>query len=335
MSIRMCVIGCGWIVQSNHGPALRVLAQRGEVELAACCDLDAAAARKVQQEFGFGRIDTDLDAMLDRERPDAVLVAVPPEVACAIGKRVLSRGLPTLLEKPPADTLEGLDSMIALAKEKQVIHQVAFNRRFAPILVELRRRLASAGPVHCLQAWMMRSNRRDPDFSTTAIHLIDAVRFVLNDEYRSLNLRYQTWSSAGSPVTNFSIEGVMASGAMLQICICPDCGMQAEGFLARCAGRTFEAEMTPIGHVFQNYGLLREWSQTKPTEMISGKDLAGRDEPFVTYGMLGQMASFLRSVKEHSKPAMDLQCARRSLELMLALRARAATFGQALSLRAE
>ena len=174
---------------------------------------------------------------------------------------------------------------------------------------------------------MMRTNRRDPDFSTTAIHLIDAVRFVLNDEYRSLNLRYQTWNSAGSPVTNFSIEGVMASGTMLQICICPDCGMQAEGFLARCAGRTFETEMTPIGHEFQNYGLLREWSQTKAVETVSGKDLSGREEQFVGYGMLGQMAGFLRSVRERSKPSMDLQNARRSLELMLALRARSATFG--------
>lgn len=327
MSIRMCVIGCGWIVQSNHGPALQILAERGEVELAACCDLNPEYAQQVKKEFGFARTDTDLDVMLDRERPDAVLVAVPPEVACTIGKRVLSRGLPTLLEKPPADTLEGLDTMIALVKEKQVIHQVAFNRRFAPILVELRRRLAAAGPVHCLQGWMMRTNRRDPDFSTTAIHLIDAVRFVLNDEYRSLNLRYQTWNSAGSPVTNFSIEGVMASGTMLQICICPDCGMQAEGFLARCAGRTFETEMSPIGHEFQNYGLLREWSQTKPIETVSGKDLSGREEQFVGYGMLGQMASFLQSVKQRSKPAMDLQNARRSLELMLALRARSATFG--------
>jgi myo-inositol 2-dehydrogenase / D-chiro-inositol 1-dehydrogenase len=327
MATRLCVVGCGWIVQSNHGPSLRTLAQSGEVELLACCDLNRELAQRASREFGFARADTDLATMLDRERPDAAVVAVPVPVASVVGKQVLSRGIPVLLEKPPAETLEELDGMIALAREKRVINQVAFNRRFAPVLVELRRRLATAGPVHCLQGWMMRSKRHDPDFSTTAIHLIDAMRFVIDDDYGKLTLRYHTWNSGGDPVTNFHIEGVTSRGVMVQLSICPDSGMMAEGFAARCAGRTIEAEMTAMGHEFEGFGLVRDWSQGKPTQTISGKVLAGRGESYVVYGMLDQMASFVRCVKERSKPGMDLQNSRRSLELMLALRQRAATFG--------
>jgi len=67
----------------------------------ACCDLDPARAEAFRRDFGYARAFTDPVAMLEAERPDAVVVVVPVEQTVAVGSLVLERGLPLLLEKPP------------------------------------------------------------------------------------------------------------------------------------------------------------------------------------------------------------------------------------------
>ena len=67
--MRFCMIGCGEHAFSSHGPAqVRYVASHREIELAACCDVDATKAEEYRRRFGFARAYTDIDAMLDASR---------------------------------------------------------------------------------------------------------------------------------------------------------------------------------------------------------------------------------------------------------------------------
>ena len=163
--MKLCQIGCGEHARVAHGPSqARCAAERADLVLAGCCDLDAARAESFRRDFGYGRAFTDPAAMLEAERPDAVVVVVPVERTVAVGSLVLERGIPLLLEKPPGETVAEVDRLIAAAERggRAVPHQVAFNRRFAPLVRELRRRIEEAGPLQHLHYEMTRVERRDP-----------------------------------------------------------------------------------------------------------------------------------------------------------------------------
>ena len=95
-----------------------------------------------------------------------------------------------------------VDRLIAAAERggRTVPHQVAFNRRFAPLVRELRRRIEEAGPLQHLHYEMTRVERRDPDFSTTAIHGLDAVRYLAGCDYAEARFRYRELPELGRGV---------------------------------------------------------------------------------------------------------------------------------------
>jgi predicted dehydrogenase len=109
--MRIALIGCGWIVERSHVPALR---DATGIEVVAVADRSPERAQRVAALLGLdaSAIHTDHEAVLARSDVDAVSVATPPsshrEIVCAAaqaGKHVLS-------EKPLATTLADADAMI-------------------------------------------------------------------------------------------------------------------------------------------------------------------------------------------------------------------------------
>ena len=82
-----------------------------EAKLVAACDLRdefCAPIEKMGAKFY-----TDYRRLLDAEKLDGVVVAVPNHLHAPITIECLERGLPVLVEKPVAGTLEDADKMIA------------------------------------------------------------------------------------------------------------------------------------------------------------------------------------------------------------------------------
>ncbi|MBA3257989.1 MAG: Gfo/Idh/MocA family oxidoreductase, partial [Gemmatimonadales bacterium] len=105
----------------------RHLSQLPEVRLAGVCDVDPDRARAVAAELGT-RAFTDLDALL--RRVEAVTVAVPTPAHAEVGLRALERGVPLLMEKPLAATLEEADALIAAARRGGLQLQVGHIERY-------------------------------------------------------------------------------------------------------------------------------------------------------------------------------------------------------------
>ena len=114
--MRLCQIGCGEHSRVAHGPSQRrLVAEQRDLLLAGCCDIEGTRAESFRAEFGYARAYTDPVAMLDAERPDAVVVVVPVERAVEVGSLVLERGVPLLLEKPPGSTVAEVVSPVTVS----------------------------------------------------------------------------------------------------------------------------------------------------------------------------------------------------------------------------
>ena len=80
----------------------------------------------------------DYRTMLEREKLDGVVVAVPNKLHQPVTEDCVSRGLHVLLEKPISDDLETADAIIASARRMNVHLLVAHHRRFNPGLERVR-----------------------------------------------------------------------------------------------------------------------------------------------------------------------------------------------------
>jgi predicted dehydrogenase len=325
MAFRVCVIGCGSLSTSAHGPSLRRYADRHEdVVLAGCCDLDAAKTEAYRIAFGFERGYTDYQRMLQAEEPAAVCLMAPVDKTCELSCAVLGLGFPLLMEKPPGLNRAECLAMVAAAEKAGVPNQVSFNRRYAPLVGELKTRLDSQfqpDDIQDLRYDFYRINRRDADFATTAIHAIDTVRFLAGAPYRRVRFRYQGFPALGPTVANIFLECDMASGASAHITFCPVTGVIIERAAVSLFDHTFFLNI-PIWRAFDCPGRLQHLVRGELTEDIDGGTLEGAAEMYIASGFYGENASFLDDLRAGRRPEGDIRSGLQSVEIADAMRQR-------------
>jgi predicted dehydrogenase len=292
--------------------------------LAGCCDLDPARAESFRREFAYARAYADPAAMLDTERPDAVVVVVPVARTVTVGSLVLERGLPLLLEKPPGETVVEVDRLITAAQKggRTVPHQVAFNRRFAPLVRELRRRIEEAGPPQHLHYEMTRVERRDPDFSTTAIHGLDAVRYLAGCDYAEARFRYREMPGLGSGVANTLVDAVMTSGATAHLAFCPVAGVLAERVAAHAHGHSLFLHV-PMWNGVDSPGRLWHFVGGKLAAELAGDHVGDGAALFELGGFYRETVAFLDALGAGEAPSPGLRESRQSVEIAERIRHRA------------
>ena len=321
--MRLATVGCGEHATGSHGPSLALYAARHPgTELVACCDLDPGKAERYRARFGFARAYTDLRRMLDTERPDAVSLVAPVELTCELACLMLEWGFPLLLEKPPGRTVAEVDRMIAAAGG--VAHQVAFNRRFVPLVRELKRELdAHIAPAELqhVRYEMTRVDRREPDFSTTAIHGVDAVRYLAGSDYAEVRFHYQPLPGAGPGVANVFLDAVMASGATAQLAFCPVAGAVVERAAVHARDHSFYLHV-PMWEGFDAPGRLLHLERGRAKRDQTGEGEAEAAPPFVQGGFYGEYVAFLQAVGGGRPPSPSLAETRQSVAVAQCIRER-------------
>lgn len=321
MAFSLCVVGCGSLSKRMHGPSYRQYADRHpDVVLAACCDLDPARAEAYRQAFGFARAYSDFRAMLAAERPAAVCLMAPVEATCALGCAILELGYPLLLEKPPGLDGDECRRLIAAAAKAGVPNQVAFNRRYCPLVAELKTRLEAFPPeaIHDLRYDFLRIGRKDPDFSTTAIHGIDTVRFLAGADYRRVRFTYRELPELGPGVANLFLEAEFASGATAHLNFCPVSGLLVERATVNLLDHTFLLNI-PIWNAYDAPGRLLHLHRGKTVADLAGNET---DSEAVLGGFYGENASFLDDLRAGRRPRGDLPSGLQSVEIAACIRHR-------------
>lgn len=322
------MIGCGEHGEGSHGPAqARYAIAHPGTELAACCDVDATRAERHRQRYGFARAYTDMMAMIEAERPQAAVLAVPVDLTASLASPLLERGVPLLIEKPPGRTVEEVDRLIAAAeggRDGPVPHQVAFNRRFVPLVQEARRRLAAAGPTAAIQHVhyeMTRVDRRDPDFSTTAIHGLDAVRFLAGADYAEARFRYHERPSLGPGVANIFVDAVMSTGATAHLAFCPAAGAVVERATIHAGGHTLFVRI-PMWGPLDLPGRLHHVERGQVVADLGGDEVGGTSDACVLGGFYGEYEAFLGDLGAGRTPSPSLRESRQSVQVAECVRRR-------------
>jgi predicted dehydrogenase len=181
--LRAAVVGLG-AMGMNHA---RVYAEIDGVELAAVADTDEARIGQAAQAWGT-RGYADVRRLLDEERIDLATVAVPTRAHLDVASQLIERGVPVLVEKPLAATLEEGERLRDLAAAAGVMLTAGHIERFNPAVVELKRRvrageLGRVFQVHARRVGPFPSRVRDVGVvMDLAPHDIDVMRFLLESD---------------------------------------------------------------------------------------------------------------------------------------------------------
>lgn len=108
-------------VQFDHfhmGDLLRMVQEHPQADIVGLCDPQPERMEEARRNFSVpaDRLFTDLDACLDKTRPDVVILCPNPAGHAEWTERVASRGIHVLMEKPFAASLADADRMIAAAQ---------------------------------------------------------------------------------------------------------------------------------------------------------------------------------------------------------------------------
>jgi predicted dehydrogenase len=125
--IRVAVIGTGAWWGRQHAVAF---SSRPDATLCAVVGRTPENTERRACEFGVAGY-TDLDEMLDRERPDLVSVCLPNEGHFEPTLRVIRAGFPLLVEKPLVFELDQADALLTEAAERDLFFAINFNHRYA------------------------------------------------------------------------------------------------------------------------------------------------------------------------------------------------------------
>lgn len=321
---KICLIGCGGMTISGHGPSCKKYAEEHEgAVLAACCDINQEAAEHACREFGFQKAYTDYIEMLEKEQPDVVLVITPVTLTKEVSVALLDRGIPVLLEKPPGMDAEQNLEIHNAAMRSNTPARVAFNRRYMPLVRALKKELEAVGePILDVNCMFVRVGRKDKDFSTTAIHGIDTVGYLAGSEYESASFHYKDILLEGQKVTNIQMTATFKNGASACITFLPCGGCVVERISVTLPGYTFFLYL-PVWGGADAPGSLICMKDRRTYKTISGADLISADAMYESNGFYGESQLFFEQLRKGERPVSDVITGFSSVTIAQAIRERA------------
>ncbi len=143
---KTAMLGCGGRAR-GHVDAYRFV-KRGK--LAALCDRDEERLNRFGDDFGISSCYTDLDEMLEKEKPDVLHIVTSPVIPSSeerirypLMKQVSDHGVPAaIVEKPVAIEGEDWKQIAGLAEETKTKFVVNTQLNFHPKNLELKQDVA-------------------------------------------------------------------------------------------------------------------------------------------------------------------------------------------------
>ncbi|MEU4198313.1 Gfo/Idh/MocA family oxidoreductase [Kribbella sp. NPDC026611] len=182
----------GFVGAGNYASSMLLPHLQGnqDVVLAHVATNKSLSAANAQRRFGFRAVSTDADAVLNAEL-DALFVVTRHSSHAELACRALETGKAVFVEKPLALTDDELDRIVATVDATGNDRlMVGFNRRFAPLLTDLRGRfgdvggtsvryLVNAGKLDST-SWYLDAGKEGSRFAGEGGHFIDTVSWWLD-----------------------------------------------------------------------------------------------------------------------------------------------------------
>lgn len=188
-ALRIVLIGAG-LIGKEHAKLIR---DHPHTELAAIADV-SPDGKALAAELGISCY-TDYERMLDEIRPDGAVVALPNRMHVDAGLACVRRGIPMLMEKPVADTVQAAMRLVEASESAGVPVLIGHHRRHSPDIRAAQRAVADGdlGQIVAVNGmWLV--NKPDDYFAAdwrrragggplliNLIHDIDCLRFVCGE----------------------------------------------------------------------------------------------------------------------------------------------------------
>ncbi|HEY0777187.1 MAG TPA: bi-domain-containing oxidoreductase, partial [Gemmatirosa sp.] len=187
--VRIGAIGAGNYASSMLLPHL---ARDPRVELVEVATQSSLSAANAAKKHGFARMSTDAARMLDDASVDAVLVLTRHSSHAQLTCEALRAGKAVFVEKPlaiDAEQLAAIADVIAETRNDRLM--VGLNRRFSPLLLDLKRGWGERAGPHVVQyrvnagrldnkSWYADAGTEGSRFVGEGCHFIDTISWWLD-----------------------------------------------------------------------------------------------------------------------------------------------------------
>jgi predicted dehydrogenase len=168
-----------------------------------------------------------------------------------------------------------------------------------------------------------RGAARITDFSTTAIHGLDAVRYLAGADYAQARFRYRELPELGPGVADIFVDAVIANGATAHLAFCPVAGAVLERATAQAHGHTLVAHV-PMWGGPDSPGRLWHLAAGRLEAEVTGT--GDGDALFELGGFYAQTAAFLEALAQGRPPSPSFRESRQSVEMAQCIRQRCAEY---------
>ena len=158
-------LSVGFIGAGNYASSMLLphLSKVSTVRLAHVATTRSLSAVNAQRRFGFATASTTADAVLEDESLDAIFVVTRHHTHAELVCRALRTGKAVFVEKPLALTGQELQQIVDVVTETGNDRlMVGFNRRFAPMLGQLKSAFGPAGAASVTR-YLVNAGRLDSD----------------------------------------------------------------------------------------------------------------------------------------------------------------------------
>jgi predicted dehydrogenase len=334
--VKLAVIGAGAIGRKH----VELIAHAPEAKLVGLAD-PAPAAADLARTLGVPHF-ADAAALLDATAPDGVVIASPNALHLPHGLAAIERGIPALIEKPIAHTLDAAQALVAASERARVPILVGHHRRYNPIVRAARDavhggRLGRVVSVACLYLFLKPDDyfdiawHREPGAGPVLINLIhdiDTLRFILGE---IASVQATTSNATRGLVVEDTAALVLrfASGALGSVIVSDTAAApwsweltsgESSFFPHLAENETFiagtEGALSVPKLELWRYAGARGWSQPLIRERI---EIVPADP------LVEQLRHFCRVVRRAEPPAVSGADATRTLEATLAVHRSAAS----------
>lgn len=296
--MRVAVIGVGHLGK-HHA---RILGTLPGVELVAVVDTNQARAEEIAAANQTRALLRPASLI---GRVDAVSIAVPTEQHLAVALPFLEAGVPVLVEKPMARSLEEADAMIAAAAKSGVVLAVGQTERFNPAVEAARPLLHDPRfiEVHRLGTFPERSLDIDVVFDLM-IHDLDVVLSIVHSEVESVE-------AVGVPVLTGRVDIANVRIRFANGCIANLTASRISRDRVRKIRFFQPAAYVSIDYAAQKVEMYRLVKGAGPMPSIEGGEMpVVNEEP-----LKRELADFVDAVASKRAPLVDGVQGRRALEL--------------------
>lgn len=182
------IIGAGNMGRHHHGAVSNYGAK-----VVAVHDARLAAARELATHADAELATTGLDAFFEVEM-DGVVITTPPPIRLEPIKMACDRGIPMMVEKPPALNMVEGRKCLACIEKADVMAAVGFQLRYHPLYERLKALIASE-TVHLVRTvctvdyylsfrmspWFLQYEISGGPLPEQAVHVLDCARFVMGN----------------------------------------------------------------------------------------------------------------------------------------------------------